>query len=905
MPGPESNAAFTEVLQLGVDTDSFAQQMQQVVDIYTAAINKMPSLDKVSGVAFSDSINELKETLQQLAQGAGEAMGDLTGIITDTGDAIESKMSSVAESIQESTASITASLSEIGETSKRTRESAGGLGDFFVGLTDNFARSAGSLVRSVHVYKTLNENLQVTGNLIMAPFREIANGYTYLQNVQERGSQIQAALLQSVTFSKDWGENVQIAGQQADILVKKVDDFATKLKVSSQTVQTGFTSFLEYGGRNLTGSLNDALGVSAIVTGALQTQTPNIESRRLIQEMQKLAQGAAGDTDKLAAALGLSKDQLAGMVQHAQKYHDLYQEILAYAPGIVERLGQANDRQSSLVATLELYRDRWDALIAGPLFDKFTKILQEILGYLDAHQVQINAIAMSLGDMVGKGADFVEKFLKADWRGLVDTFKDLAKIVVTIGAALGAFVSDATTLVELVKNAGAATTRDRERNDISHEYAFKGPSVVDSFEASAAGPNSAKWKQNMAQEAAVDRERAAAEARVNDEYNQNSRPLSDIFGEHHTRETLLDSALKKSYSAIDSLGMPTKDTGQAGYPAEAPNTPKPNLHPKTGKPNSELLKQGEEELRAEIEKTKAAYQEQYAALDDAVTKNLINRKEAAAQIKTDSQAELDQINKAIDAEEKKAKASGAKPAAIKTAVAGMEGTRSKAAAEAKAKNAAATKAADAETEAEAKAHWDRLRALQIEYGKENLAELKQQLDEGNITQIQYFDAETAQLAQEQDARHQIAQEEVSATAYGTAARQKAVQALEILDAQYTASSALRAEQRIALFEKEAEAQQSHAQTMQKLELERGATLRSSGDRTAGDRRSGDEDAASSQSKMTEQSIALTAALLGEARARNEETDSVRKLTEQLAGLENQRLKECRKRPQSSGFIGRQ
>ena len=57
-----------------------------------------------------------------------------------------------------------------------------------------------------------------------------------------------------------------------------------------------------------------------------------------MSEMQKLVQGAAGDSDKLAAALGLSKQQLAGIVDHAKKYHDLYQEILALAPGIADRL---------------------------------------------------------------------------------------------------------------------------------------------------------------------------------------------------------------------------------------------------------------------------------------------------------------------------------------------------------------------------------------------------------------------------------------------------------------------------------------------------------------------------------------------------------------------------------------
>ena len=156
----------------------------------------------------------------------------------------------------------------------------------------------------------------------------------------------------------------------------------------------------------------------------------------------------------MSAALGLSADQMKQMVNHAKTYHDLLQEILARAPGLVDRLSEADQREMSLSATLDLYKQRWEALIAGPLFERFIGWLQQILKWTEDHNDEVESVGKAWGKVVDLGAQFVQNFVEGNWDELKSSFAEILKLVTGVGIWMVGLVNSVMTLINLAKVGG-------------------------------------------------------------------------------------------------------------------------------------------------------------------------------------------------------------------------------------------------------------------------------------------------------------------------------------------------------------------------------------------------------------------------------------------------------------------
>jgi hypothetical protein len=878
-----TQAAFTEVLELGVDTAGFAKQMDQVADIYAAAIEKMPSLDKVAGVAFSDSIVKLNQTIDSLAKNSGEALGELAASMADTSSVIAASMAKSAAAVEAGQQKIVDALTKVKTAQNETKASSEGMAGFFQGLTEQFAKSAGAILKYTLVYKSIGAVLEGTVAAISAPFKAVAEGFTYLQDIQERSSQVKAALLQSVSFSSDWGENVKIAGQQADILVHKVDDFAAKLKVSSQSVQTGLTAFLEYGGRNLTQNLDQAVQVSALVTGALQTQSPNLDSRKLIGEIQKLVQGAAGDTDKLAAALGLSKDQLKEMVAHAQKYHDLYDEILARSPGIAQRIGEANDKQVTLLATLELYKDRWEGLIAGPLFDKLTSILQSVLAWVDKNGDALQNIGVNLGKALGNAADSAQRFLTGNWDGLKNDLLIIGSTFLLIGTAIA---SIANTTISMM--AEAAAFGDKTANSMSAGNRADFASIEGGLSHVLPENYGGSFLRGQAQ-----KDRSGIQGDIDASKSAADREHQTALAEKNV-DKILDkltvSLMKLSTGDTSGLSFLTQSTAPKNT-AEAPNVAKDNLHPKsTG--DLSTLRAAQQELRDEITKTKNAYSDLRDTVQDSLTKSTINHKQAAVDNNLLYAAEIADVEELIKAYQKKAQASGAKPEQIKSAVAAMQNELDVLKGQASKAVNAGQRAADAEDLAAQKVHLQEVYQLQVQHQKDLLALSKQNQQDGVITQTQGFDQETSIIKAEYALQRQTLVDAVNQYADGTVKKQEALKQLDLAEAQYNAQYALRSQQRVDVVRAEQQATFQHEQNQRQSGLDTQTIVDNSSDIvSASERNAKATQELNLQKQITQAAIDNTTALLNEAKAKNENSQATQALQDKLAGLHNTQLQQ--------------
>jgi hypothetical protein len=351
-----------------------------------------------------------------------------------------------------------------------------GVGGFFTGLgkgiTPRHGTSAGSIgefigeaARFLAVYAALAKAAEAAAAAIELPFKVIAGGIQYLSEFQERASQLKTTLLDHGFFSKDPAQNLALAGEAADALQGKVDDLATKLHVKSQTIQAAFETFAGFGGNSLTASLSDSVQLAGLATGALQSQNPVIQQRTVATQLSKLTSGTLKDTDKLPAALGISADKLNEMAKGAATTHDLLQQIEAQAPGLANRIGNANDRFLSLVDSVKLFGERLEGVVAKPLFDILTEKLQALLKYLDDNKDRITQFATSLGTALALLVSEIGTAAQALDGGFGTVLKNIIYNVTTLVEGLGHVGNSIGRIVSFVKNGGATGNYAQQQKD--------------------------------------------------------------------------------------------------------------------------------------------------------------------------------------------------------------------------------------------------------------------------------------------------------------------------------------------------------------------------------------------------------------------------------------------------------
>ncbi len=791
---------------------------------------------------------------------------------------------------------------DIQEYEARSKAGSGSaLTDFFSGFADNFVKSAGGIAKAILIFDSINLAIEGTTAAIQAPFKAIAEGFTYLENVQNRASEVKAALLQSVSYSGDYGQNLAIAGQQADGLIRKIDDLAVKLNVKSQTIQSGFSSFLEAGGRNLTSSTDEALQVSGLITGALQSQTPNLDSRKILSEMQKLVQGTAGDSDKLAIALGLSKDQMSQLVVHAQKYHDLYQELLVLAPGITDRIADANERQTTLVETLDLYKERFEALVAGPIFARFIDLLKQAVKYTDDNQEKFEAIGVALGKVVDLAAQFIEEFAKANFATAVGAFQGMALFALSVATSIADIVNGLTAVVRLGNNA---------KNFVSESF------DIDNTRAQTLGKKDDVDKQVKSgrisqaqgdqQKQQLDKEYSATVDQIKNRGESLTKILTDTF-----------STAKNEYSAAGKLaGLvldPNKKTNhQTGFQGEnqdllnavsgdgklydggeAPNTPTHGINTKAAAPkySEDTLHDDNQKLEDELTVLKNKYQETYATIDDEVKKGALSHKEASQQIVVAASQEYEAQKRLIEAYKTKVQSSGAKPSAINSALNSANKQEDTLKGQENAKISSGFKASDAEDEQVAKIHYNTMLALQDKFYKDWLASIKKGVEEGRLTQLQGFDQESAEQNAAYLNKRGTLEDGISKNQHNPVEQATLYKQLGELEQQYTDTVRDRSNERVEITRQENQQRFQISQRKLGDNVQIHETIDSASLPNASEQITNQQEILRYQTAITDANIANTASLLENARAKNANSEATLSLEEQLRKEQSTRLQQ--------------
>jgi hypothetical protein len=442
----DNTTVFNEILEIGIDSQKFADDMDRILKIYSDKIKQMPHIGDLGATELADSIKKIDTTLEKLGKDAGDVLTGIAKASTDSLSSLEAQIAALGKQVSGALGQINTAQTA---GTQATQEAEQASGSFFTSFESGMLGSIAHVAKFYVLWSLVSHTFELLGSIIKAPFQAIGEGFTFLRDFQERSEQLQAVLLQSVQFSHNFAENIHIAAQESERLTRQIDELAIKLNTSSQVIQTALQTFLSFGGRNLTNSLNESLNVASLVAAALQATNPQIQSRKLQTEIQQLITGNIAASSRLAAALGLSNEQLAQIVVHAKQYHDLSQQLELHATGLRERLSEADLRQRDLLDTLDLYKKRWEGLISGPLFDRFTHWLQDILKYLDAHDGELQAIGKAWGKILDQVGEVAEKFVRNDWDGIKETFSSLAKLASAFAISIAKAANDIFSIMAL------------------------------------------------------------------------------------------------------------------------------------------------------------------------------------------------------------------------------------------------------------------------------------------------------------------------------------------------------------------------------------------------------------------------------------------------------------------------
>jgi hypothetical protein len=838
------NAVFEEVLAINIDTDKFSRDLDKIAEIYKAKVGELPPPGTGAG-DMTAAVKKLETAITQLGTGGTEVLTKLSDTMLESAGVIEAKVGQMSTSMTAALAKVNAALGEVGAGGKRAagsiQEAQSPIQNFFGGLTSNLAASIGGIIKFAVVWNILKAAVDAVVSVISLPFKAVADGLKYLEDFQERSSQLRAALLQNITYSKDWSKNIELASSAADILTRKVEDLAAKLQVKAPIIQTAFESFLDFGGRNLVKSTDEALNVGGLTAAALQATNPNINTRKVVSEVQDLVAGTVKESSKLASVLGLSANQLNQMSRDARTTHDLFERMVEKAPGLVERLESANQRFGSLSDALGLFVKRFEGFIAGPILQTLISYMRQTLDFLNAHSDQIEAIGRAFGQVISNVVTLVGFFTGLTTSGV--TFKDVLELA--LGFMKGLAIGTITITTEMLK--AVAVTK----------------AFVEILAGGAIALAKAALHPTDADEI-LDVATFKAEKRAKDLQAQ----LKDLNTE--------------AAKSIASIVYPSKTPLPEGTP---------NPRPEGSAEGTARLKQEESDYRKELAATTLEFQKQRDAEQEAVASRKTSHAEAAVVINDLYQKELKAIDDLVAKYKALAEASGAKPAQTAAFVAKLSEERGVIEKQAEAARSAGQKAANTEEEDIQKAHYNFLISLTRQRYQEELALAQQHFRDGFITEVQLQDARKKAL----DAEHQQAVEdavdELQRTGENTKEHAEALDKLRLLNQKYTADVLALSNDRIAAVHKESletiKAAQDELKARNDLLAQQVAFENQFATTQAQRVRNQRELLKARQDEIT-LAIRAAEAELALARAKNGETEQTKKLEQELRKLKLER-----------------
>jgi hypothetical protein len=343
---------------------------------------------KIETGLFAEGITELIKQWETFAQKVGsENVGVVLG--TNLSKGIIEGLSSIQETLNAVSSSVIASMdvmvSKVEETndklsSIKTGGSRGGTSSG--GLFGDLGGDLGKIAKIAIEWQIIGKVLEGLGSLVSAPFRALAEGEEYFKKTQQDATNLEAALLSSVRFSKDLGQNLKDTQIGSVAVAKALQDIVISSPgLKLQDVQSSFKIISEsIGGEGGVDTLQKMLDLTQQFSVAIRSSGVDVQvTRRLASELPKLFSGTLTENSPLARILGKSNVELKQMVEDGKKFNDLQERLAPLLASVVAQLKDSKETLESTEERADLVGKRLEGIYATEGLKSYQAELQVLI----------------------------------------------------------------------------------------------------------------------------------------------------------------------------------------------------------------------------------------------------------------------------------------------------------------------------------------------------------------------------------------------------------------------------------------------------------------------------------------------------------------------------------------------
>lgn len=305
----------------------------------------------------------------------------------------------------------------------------------------NLAADMGEMLGSVTRFQLLWSGVGAILNGVQAVVQGIANGikegWTYLNELEQKSDEMRGVLLDNVKFSDNLATNYQLAGDNAKKVVEALQDVASKDGLDATQLTSAFKALAEGGGANYAKDLQDMVNLTEMFGLAMKASGKETQvTRSLINDIPKLLDNTISDSSKLLEVLHVTKSEWSDIRAHALETGNLYAELEPRLAPYLDAMQQAQLHQQALNRNLDLMKERMEAAIVQPVWEWWTGVLLTTYNYIKQHSGEWATIAKVFTGFFG---DFMSFFgTLGEVTGLTTLFKDLWSIILDLIKGVGA-----------------------------------------------------------------------------------------------------------------------------------------------------------------------------------------------------------------------------------------------------------------------------------------------------------------------------------------------------------------------------------------------------------------------------------------------------------------------------------
>jgi hypothetical protein len=354
-------------------------------------------------------------------------------------------------------------------------------------IVGHWRQSLAHLVRFFFLWQLLQGVVSAFSAAIAVPFKLIADGVRYLQNLETQTSDLTGVLLAAGKYSEDVAENFIKSRQAAKELTELLEEAAIRSNIPAEQIEKTFRALLTGGAASGVKNLEELVELAQVFQQTLTAAGVGaLAAQGSIEEITKLFVGTSENTNKFLRGLKLSREEWEKIRKEGLAHGDLVERLRdRFAPYLKAVEGAAND-QERLVKQITLLKDRIAAVASENLFGKATEAIKEAISFIDSNRDKISAFLKILADsIVDIGEKLKAAFANPFTRDTLENLLLFRRIFYEIAAAaeLGAksltsgitFEKRAKAMAEYVKARLDIAKGEKEVRDLFERKPFVGP----------------------------------------------------------------------------------------------------------------------------------------------------------------------------------------------------------------------------------------------------------------------------------------------------------------------------------------------------------------------------------------------------------------------------------------------